>query len=65
MQFKTLQCNSRLWFHQQAVRITASKFKDAVRTDVTQPKIAKGKWFCPDCILEEKNSKGKGKEKAK
>ncbi len=31
------QCYSKLWFQQRAARITASKLKGAVRTDVTQP----------------------------
>jgi len=31
------QSNSKTWFRQRAARITASKFKAAVRTDLTQP----------------------------
>ena len=31
------QSNSKTWFQQRAARITASKFKAAARTDITQP----------------------------
>ena len=40
------QTNSRTWFSQRASRITASKFKAAVRTDITQPSQSLIKSIC-------------------
>ena len=31
------QARSRIWFHQRSGRVTASKFKSALCTDITQP----------------------------
>lgn len=40
------QCNVKLWFQHRAGCITASKFKDAVHTDVTQPSQSLIKRIC-------------------
>ena len=40
------QSNSKTWFRQRAARITASRFKAAVRTDLTQPSQSLIKIIC-------------------
>ena len=49
---KVVEANTRkqakcgIWFHQRAGRVTASKFKNAVRTDPTQPSVSLIKSIC-------------------
>ena len=41
-----LQSKSRVWFQQRAGRITASKFREILHTDYTQPSISAIKSIC-------------------